>query len=439
MFGPRNMNARSSLVALALAAAALSASGESSAATRYVFATFLGDEASKQKLSLYTSNNGLDFTLLAHTGYAGKTGVLRDPSIMKHSDGNYYIAHTLKSWTTTSASFAIAKSADLRNWTFHTEVPAQVLGVKDTWAPEWFKDSDGSIHLIVSIDTNDTQFKSYLYTASDETLGNWQAPTPLGIGPNYIDTFVVKVGAQYHAFTKNETTKFIEHATASALTGPWTFVGKGDWAGWGSGKEGPALFRLDDGRWRMTMDCYGSCGIFLQATSTDLSTWSSSAMVPGLSGVARHGTVLREEDASAGSGGSSGNSGGSGSGGASRGGAGGVAASGAGGAAAHAGRAGNGGTGPDAAGSAGAPAVAGALNQAGNAGSLSAGSNAGGTVASGGLGGAALAGDSGAPSTSSEGCSCSLPNAQSRPRGALGLLLALAALRARRRALSPSR
>src|SRR6478609_476769 len=336
----------SSLLGLSIVVTALTASSVASAATRYVFATFLGDDASKEKLSLYTSKNGTDFTLLANTGYAGPTGVLRDPSIMKHTDGQYYIAYTLKSWTTTSASFAIASSPDLKTWTFRTEVPAQVTGVKDTWAPEWFKDADGSIHLIVSIDTNDTQFKSYLYTASDDTLGKWEAPKPLGIGPNYIDTFVVKIGALYHAFTKNETSKFIEHATASALTGPWTFTGKGDWAGWGSGKEGPALFQTANGQWRLFMDCYGNCG-YLQAKSTDLNTWSASSTVPVLSGVVRHGTVLREDDAAAGSAGTSGA------------GAGGAGTSNAG--TSSAGSATSGVAGSLAAG--GAPAIAGATNQ----------------------------------------------------------------------------
>ncbi len=364
------MSARSLLLALSLAAAALATSRAASAATRYVFATFLGDDASKEKLSLYSSKNGLDFTLLSNTGYAGPTGVLRDPSIMKHTDGKYYVAYTLKSWTTTSAAFAIAQSSDLKTWTFHTEVPAQVTGVKDTWAPEWFKDTDGSVHLIVSIDTSSTQFKSYLYTASDDTLGQWNAPTPLGIGPNYIDTFVVKVGAAYHAFSKNETSKFIEHATASALTGPWTFTGKGDWAGWGSGKEGPALFQLDSGQWRLLMDCYGNCG-FLQATSTDLNNWSGTSTLPGgLSGVVRHGTVLREDDAALGNGGASG------SGGANAGAAGGAGASAAGSlgvaGTSNSGGTGNAGAAFDTAGGAGALAVAGTSNLAGSAGSLSA-------------------------------------------------------------------
>ena len=111
------MNARNSLLGVLLAAAAFATSGTSRAATRYVFATFLGDDASKEKLSLYTSKNGLDFTLLSNTGYAGPTGVLRDPSIMKHTDGQYYIAYTLKSWTTTSSAFAtMSRSSRCDSW-----------------------------------------------------------------------------------------------------------------------------------------------------------------------------------------------------------------------------------------------------------------------------------------------------------------------------------
>ena len=443
--GPWNMSKRSSLsglsFAIALFAMAITASATrtANAATRYVFATFLGDDASKQKLSLYTSKNGLDFTLLSNTGYAGPTGVLRDPSIMKHTDGLYYIAYTIKSWTTTSSAFAIASSPDLKTWTFRTEVPAQVTGVKDTWAPEWFKDTDGRIHLIVSIDTDSTQFKSYLYTASDDTLSKWEAPTPLGIGPNYIDTFVVKVGAEYHAFTKNETSKFIEHATASALTGPWTFVGKGDWAGWGSGKEGPALVQLDSGQWRLLMDCYGNCG-FLHATSTDLNTWSATSTVPGLSGVARHGTVLREDDALGGGGGASGAN----HGGASNGGSSGTASSSAGAShagsagASHAGSAGAGNAatgGRDAGSGAGSSSVAGTASQAGGAGLPSAASGAGGSLVNGASGNAS-AGTSSTPAAVSDGCSCSLVKASSSSRTGLALLIALGALRRRRK---PSR
>ncbi len=306
-----------------------------------------------------------------------------------------------------------------------------MTGVKDTWAPEWFKDTDGSVHLIVSIDTVDSQFKSYLYTASDDTLSNWSAPTPLGIGPNYIDTFVVKLDAKYHAFTKNETSKYIEHATAAALTGPWTFVGTGDWAGWGSGKEGPALFRLDSGQWRILMDCYGNCG-FLQATSPDLNTWSSASVMPGgLSGVVRHGTVLREEDAVLGDGGASA------SGGASHAGASGAGSSGAG--ALNAGNAAAGSDAASSAGTSGAVGVAGAATDAGSGGTLGVVSGVGGNTASSGLSGHAVAGAESVPAGASEGCSCSAPNAKRPARAALALVLILGAVLRARRSLSPSR
>jgi hypothetical protein len=282
--------------ALLIAGAVSLGPADAVAATRYVFATFLGDAASAEKLSLYTSSDGLNFTLLANTGYGGPTGVLRDPTIMKHSDGKYYLAYTLQSWTTSSTSFGIASSSDLLAWTFLAEVPAGIADVRYTWAPEWFKDTDG-VHLIVNIETNSVaaDFRSYDFKASDDTLTRWDAPVAIGIGPNNIDTFIVKNGATYHAFSKNETTKYIEHATAATLWGPWTRVGTGDWASWGSGKEGISLFQLDDGQWRMFLDCYTGCG-FLYATGSDLDTWSGTALVPGgLSGVVRHGTVLREE------------------------------------------------------------------------------------------------------------------------------------------------
>jgi hypothetical protein len=294
-------------LALALAVALGLASVPAVAATRYIFAVFKGDSTDQEKLSIYTSADGLNFKLLADTGYGGPTGVLRDPSIMRHRDGKYYVAHTLQSWDTRSAAFAIASSVDLVKWTSVATVDAQVADVAHTWAPEWFKDSDGSINLIVNIDTSAAEwsFRAYKFTATDDTLTKWGGPTTIGIGPNYIDTFIVRSGSTYHAFSKNETTKYIEHATAASLNGPWTWVGKDDWAGWGSGKEGPALFQLASGEWRIVMDKYSGGGC-LHASSSDLNKWSATSEIPGgLSGVVRHGTVLREDDLPDGGGGDS--------------------------------------------------------------------------------------------------------------------------------------
>ena len=62
----------------------------------------------------------------------------------------------------------------------------------------------------------------------------------------------------YHVFTKSETSsKFIEHATATALTGPYTFVQTGDFAGWGRA-EGPSITQLPSGQFRLCV-----CLVFL--------------------------------------------------------------------------------------------------------------------------------------------------------------------------------
>ena len=83
------------------------------AATTYVFATFHGDAAADEKLWIYTSSDGVNFSLFSNTGFGGPTGVLRDPSIMKYSDGKYYIGFTIQSWTTASTSFAAERDLTL--------------------------------------------------------------------------------------------------------------------------------------------------------------------------------------------------------------------------------------------------------------------------------------------------------------------------------------
>ncbi len=193
----------------------------SASATRYVFATFKGDTAPGEALSIYTSMDATNFTLLADTGFTGTSGTLRDPSIMRYVDGRYYVAYTdppTSSCCGKEDHFSIASSADLIHWTDVTRVPAGVAGVAHTWAPEWFVDG-AAVRIIANIDTlnNDTDFKPYVFTAQNAALTTWSGPVPLGFGPNYIDTFVMKDAGVYHAFTKNETTRFCEHATATNL------------------------------------------------------------------------------------------------------------------------------------------------------------------------------------------------------------------------------
>ncbi|MEU7870473.1 family 43 glycosylhydrolase [Dactylosporangium sp. NPDC049140] len=278
---------RSVLVALAVLAGALVGAAPASAATALVYATFKGDAAADEELWLYQSTNGgTSYSVLADTNFRGPTGVLRDPSILKYN-GRYYIAYTVQSWTTSSTYFNIASSTNLTTWTNIASVASGIASTKYTWAPEFYVEGS-SVKLIVSVaaSTCSNCFRPYVYTAQNTALTSWSGPAQMwGLGTNHIDTFVVKSGSTWHAFTKNETTKYIEHWTTTAnLTEGW--VNRGTL--WASGYEGPSLVRLDDGRYRIYVDKYTNGGIWT-ATSSDLNTWT------GLSAVTcagcRHGTA----------------------------------------------------------------------------------------------------------------------------------------------------
>jgi hypothetical protein len=251
---------------------------------------------SESNMYVYRSADGLRFDLIKGPAYTPPSGQLvRDPSVIRRADGRYYLAYTT-GWR--DKKFGIAYSTDLVGWTFLTTVPT-LANATSSWAPEWFVE-DGAVHVIISISTTGNgsafgNFTPYLFTAKSEDLTTWDGGVKMtGIEPNYIDTFVVRADATYHAFTKNEDAKVIEHATASALGGPYTFVGKGDWTGWGGTPvEGPCLFQLANGTWRMLVDGYMSSQ-YLYSDSQDLARWSKrQALSDGLSGFIRHGTVLR--------------------------------------------------------------------------------------------------------------------------------------------------
>jgi hypothetical protein len=289
------MRMRTLLAALAVLAATLLVGSPAAQAAgpvpHYVMTAFTN--SSESNMYVYDSANATNFNLVRGNAFTPPSGLIRDPSVIRHTDGYYYVVYTTN-WTGDTIGFA--RSADYVTWTFLRTVRVGLNGsTGSTWAPEWFRDSDGSVHVVFSASTTGTggQFRPYRITATNADLSAWSSPVALGIPANYIDSFVVKVGGTYHNFLKNETTKYIEHATATSLTGPWTFRGTGNWAGWGSGLEGPALVQLPDGRWRIFFDQYGA-GRYYHADSSDLNSFGAKVELPGLSGTARHFTVLRE-------------------------------------------------------------------------------------------------------------------------------------------------
>ncbi|WP_280261512.1 glycoside hydrolase family 43 protein [Nocardia wallacei] len=264
---------------------------------RYTLTGFTN--SSESDLFVYESADATRFSLLRARAYTPPTGLMRDPCLLRHVDGAYYITYTT-GWEGNTIGFA--RSTDRATWTHLYDYTVPIDGVTSTWAPEWFVDSRGGVNVIVSL-SDGYRFTPHLMTATDAGLRSWTALTPVaGLAPapddpdafGYIDTTIVQVGRRYVAFTKNETTKLIELAVADAVTGPYTFVATGDWAGWGAPREGQSVTALPGGGWRIYFDAYTE-GRYLYSDSLDgFRTWTAPTELPGLSGTVRHVTVLRE-------------------------------------------------------------------------------------------------------------------------------------------------
>ncbi len=285
------------IVALALAATpVLAAAPPPGQATRYTMTAFTN--SSESNLYVYDSPDATAYTLRRGPAYTPPAGAIRDPSILRHTDGQYYLTYTTRTWSATSTAIGFARSSDRLNWTFLYDYTVPISGLARTWAPEWFVDANGSVNIILSASTfsgGEYTFRPHLLTATNSALTAWSAPRVMsGLSPNYIDTFVVRVGSTYHAFAKNETTKYIEYATASSLVGPYTLQRTGNWAGWGGGREGPALIPLDNGGWRIFYDGYTTGQYFYSDSYDTFATWSTPTQLPGLTGFVRHLTVLKE-------------------------------------------------------------------------------------------------------------------------------------------------
>ncbi|MFF3611923.1 AbfB domain-containing protein [Streptomyces sp. NPDC002580] len=277
---------------LGIATAAVPARGSS---TRYTIVPFLNSDDGT--VNVYESDDATDFRLLKASAYTPPANRIRDASVFRHTDGYYYVTYTTHTWQDVSTTIGFARSSDRVDWSFLYDYTVPITGLSRAWAPEWFVDGDGSVSVIVScsLTSDEWIFTPYLLRATDSALTKWSSPTALtGIGPNHIDTFVVRTGSTYHAFTKNETTKYIEYATAAALTGPYTIRRTGDWAGWGGTREGPALVRLDNDGWRIFFDGYGDGSYYYSDSYDSFTTWSAPKKLPGISGTARHFSVVKE-------------------------------------------------------------------------------------------------------------------------------------------------
>jgi len=239
-------------------------------------------------LSLFSSTDGVTFTSLASDAYRPPSKLMRHPAIVRHSDGDYYVLYATGA---DSAELGLTRSKDLKHWQFVRNVPLALPGSAQAVAPQWLRDKDGALKVVVSRANGG----SYLVTPNAD-LSAWSVPQPLqGLPDNYVDTIIAATDSGYTALARNRATGLIEKAGATSLQGPWTVDKQGDWSNWGATAGAHSLVKLPGGPWRLYFGDAATGRRWYSDSQDGLRTWSASRQLGGVSGIVQQASVLVED------------------------------------------------------------------------------------------------------------------------------------------------
>jgi hypothetical protein len=263
-------------------------------AAQYAYAVFYDSSEAHNTLTPFVlymlmSSDGLQWARTAAVYTRPSGGILRDPSITRVA-GVYYLAYTAYSSMGVVQPWEIASSPNMYDWSLLTAVPNS-LGGTNNWAPEFFIDTDGSVHVFFANDSSGA-FHIYETHPTDGTLLYWSAPVAVlaAGGGQWIDPYVVKVSGTYHLW--GSAGGYIYHASCATVAGTYSVVGNPA-TGWGAGGyEAPSLIWTGS-KWRMYVDTEpaGSTGIQYRESTDSWATWSALTTILGV-GVVDHGTVI---------------------------------------------------------------------------------------------------------------------------------------------------
>ena len=103
-------------------------STQATTASRYTMTAFTN--SSESNMYVYRSADAANFDLAKGPAYTPPTGLIRDPSVMRHADGRYHLVYTT-GWTGNTIGFA--RSDNLTDWTFQRNVTLPTANLTRTW------------------------------------------------------------------------------------------------------------------------------------------------------------------------------------------------------------------------------------------------------------------------------------------------------------------
>lgn len=275
---------------------------EDTSSNYFVFSYFRGN--GEDGLHLATSRDGLTWVPvnndkpLTSPMVGGK--LMRDPSIVQGPDGTFHMVWSSGWWDT---GFGYAASKDLIHWGEHRfiAVNQDVIGAKNTWAPDLFFDQKSKNFVVTYATTvpgrfpetdNEGDHNHRLYWIMTKDFVTFTKPEiALNPGYNCIDGTIFEANGQLTMIYKDERLKEkkLHAVTTNSIGEPWTKSTKPilnrDWV------EGPTVLKVDK-KWYVYFDCYRD-GHYGAAVSDDAVTWKDITESVSIPKGVRHGTAFQ--------------------------------------------------------------------------------------------------------------------------------------------------
>ncbi|MBQ2775268.1 MAG: glycoside hydrolase family 43 protein [Clostridia bacterium] len=251
----------------------------------YLFVYFVGNDPDEERIHFAVSRDGYNFEPLNGDEevivQTKGTLSMRDPYILKGTDGFYYIIATdmrsIDGWTSNHALITW-RSENLVDWTDETVIDIRDFGgeyanTNRAWAPQAIWDEKRHSYMVywaTSTVENDVAAMYYAHTTDFKTMTR---PTLMYAreGIQTIDGDIVynENNKKYYLYFKHDEDQTIAYVTADELTGPYVdppvVVSLAD-----SGVEGSEMYRITGtDTWIMMMDEYGK-GRFIAQQTQDM-------------------------------------------------------------------------------------------------------------------------------------------------------------------------
>lgn len=238
------------------------------------------DNSGGQEMYIFAGANGKTFNFILPGPIPGVS--LRDPSIIRWK-GKYWIVFT----NGNNTNFGIMSYTHLLAYDTNTSVDVSGLTgtITDTWAPKWFVDSDGSLHVFFCAKQNAGGHYIAEIHPTNDAMTTWSTPVFVTGGTLQsiarIDPAMAKIGNTYYLWFKREVAPWtaIGYATSTSLTSGYTVITDIDSLGWGYGIEAPCPVQIGPSKWRVYYELYPGLGTYYRDSSDSFATWTSAALI----------------------------------------------------------------------------------------------------------------------------------------------------------------